>query len=312
MTMSLDAALQYFTSTHVDETQIAAQSESEIKPVVLLSIPSTAGYTQKRELQNLIVPLAFLFRGQESLFCGRDDISLVKLFSKEVETPNVKVFKNGAKVATVTTDGELKDHISTLVEHIGWSPDCPDLTHLDNYLAPIDSDTLLSDVTAFTVATGQRDYVANAANVSSIIWHAFLQANRSINWVGFYFVRPLTNPKATDHDHILLLGPFMGKPACSRIRYQNGVCGASWRTKSVQRVANVHEYPGHIACDDASKSELVTPVLNKQGEVVALIDLDCPRKNGFSVDDERTIVQVARIISEACDWANVGMPYTQP
>jgi L-methionine (R)-S-oxide reductase len=148
--------------------------------------------------------------------------------------------------------------------------------------------------------------------VSSIIWHAFVEAERPINWAGFYFVRPLANPKESDHDRILILGPFMGKPACSRIRFQSGVCGAAWRTKSMQRIADVHEFPGHIACDDASESELVVPVFDKQGEVIALIDLDCPEKNGFSVADERTFVEVARVMSAACDWGNVGLPYTQP
>ncbi|GMF64552.1 unnamed protein product [Phytophthora lilii] len=221
------------------------------------------------------------------------------------------VFKDGAEVATITT-GELKEHVHKLVEQIGWSPDCPDETQLHNYLAPINAEELLGDVAAFTATTGQRDYVANAANVSSIIWHAFVEAERPINWAGFYFVRPLANPKESDHDHILILGPFMGKPACSRIRFESGVCGASWRTKSVQRIADVHEFPGHIACDGASQSELVVPVFDKQGEVIALIDLDCPEKNGFSAQDERTFVEVARVMSEACDWGNVGLTYTQP
>ncbi|RLN85790.1 hypothetical protein BBJ28_00019930 [Nothophytophthora sp. Chile5] len=185
-----------------------------------------------------------------------------------------------------------------------------DITELPNYLSPIDAEELLGDVVAFT--TSQRDYVANAANVSSIIWHAFVEAKRAINWAGFYFVRPLANPKETDHARILILGPFMGKPACSRIRLQSGVCGAAALTRTVQRIADVHQFPGHIACDGASESELVVPVLDKQGEVIALIDLDCPQKNGFSADDERSLVEVARLISEASDWHNVDLPYSQP
>ncbi|RLN77527.1 hypothetical protein BBJ28_00014923 [Nothophytophthora sp. Chile5] len=183
-------------------------------------------------------------------------------------------------------------------------------TELPNYLSPIDAEELLGDVVAFT--TSQRDCVANAANVSSIIWHAFVEAKRAINWAGFYFVRPLANPKETDHAQILILGPFMGKPACSRIRLQSGVCGAAALTKTVQRIADVHQFPGHIACDGASESELVVPVFDKQGEVIALIDLDCPQKNGFSADDERSLVEVARLISEASDWHNVDLPYSQP
>ncbi|KAG1713300.1 hypothetical protein DVH05_001020 [Phytophthora capsici] len=297
----LDAALQFFTS----ETSTQFADQSKVKPLVALSLPVEPDRKQKRELQKLLVPLVFLFR-------GRDDISLVQSPSKDLETSSLTVFKAGVEVATVTTEGDLKDRVATLVQHIGWSPDCPDETQLHNYLSPINTEELLGDVAAFTATTGQRDYVANAANVSSIIWHAFVDAGRPINWAGFYFVRPLANPKETDHDHILILGPFMGKPACSRIRFQSGVCGASWRTKSVQRIADVHEFPGHIACDDASQSELVVPVLNKQGDVIALIDLDCPEKNGFSAEDERTFVEVARVMAEACDWGNVGLPYTQP
>lgn len=180
---------------------------------------------------------------------------------------------------------------------------------LQNYLSPVDYHELLDDVNAFTAA--QRDGTANAANVSAIIWHAFVEAQRSINWAGFYFVRPLANPKETDHERILILGPFMGKPACSRIRLQSGVCGAAALTKSVQRIADVHTFEGHIACDGASESEIVVPVFNDAGEVVAVLDLDCPRKNGFSIEDERQLVQVAKLISERSDWHNLTLPYSQ-
>lgn len=173
----------------------------------------------------------------------------------------------------------------------------------------MDYKELLGDVDAFT--TGQRDFIANGANVAAIIWNAFVAAQRPVNWVGFYFIRPLTNPKETDHERILILGPFVGKPACSRIRLQNGVCGAAARTKTVQRIADVHQFEGHIACDGASESEIVVPVFNADGDVVAVIDLDCPKQNGFSVEDERHLVEVARLISERSDWLNLTLPYTQ-
>ncbi|RLN45158.1 hypothetical protein BBJ29_003326 [Phytophthora kernoviae] len=299
----LEIALQLFTPVQETAAQLAAQSTS--KPVVALSLPEETGRKQQREQQKLLLPLVFLFR-------SRDDVTLVHSTSSDVETPSFTVFKAGTEAATLTTEGSLKERVLKLVDQIGWSPDCPSETDLHNYLSPINVDELLDDVSAFTASTGQRDYVANAANVSSIIWNAFVEAERPINWAGFYFVRPLANPKETDHSQILILGPFMGKPACSRIRFESGVCGASARTKSVQRITDVHEFPGHIACDGASESELVVPVFSKQGEVIALIDLDCPQKNGFSVEDERTFVEVARLISEASDWDNINLPYTQP
>lgn len=187
--------------------------------------------------------------------------------------------------------------------------DCPTREELRNFASPIDAEELLSDVDAYT--TGQRDYVANTANVSSLIWHAFVEAKRPINWAGFYFVRPLANPKPSDHDQLLILGPFIGKPACTRIRFQSGVCGAAARTKTVQRIADVHQFEGHIACDGASESEIVVPVFGKDGAVIAVLDLDCPEKNGFSVDDQRTLVEVARIVAERSDWHNLNLPYTQ-
>ena len=241
-----------------------------------------------------------------------DEQTLVQSSSSDVANPRLVVFKNGKNVVTVTADTELKDRVSTLVDEIGWSPDCPDETQLPNYLQPIDADELLADVKAFTIAAGQRDYVANAANVASMIWHAFMAAGRPMNWSGFYFVRPLANPNEGDHDHILVLGPFMGKPACSRIRFHSGVCGAAWRTKAVQRIADVHEFRGHIACDSASNSELVVPIVDKDDNVLAVIDLDCPVPNGFSMADERTFGQVARVMADACDWSNLRLPFTQP
>ncbi|CAH0518642.1 unnamed protein product [Peronospora belbahrii] len=298
----LDAALQLFITLQNTSTNIVVMSTT--KPVVVLYVPQESDHKQKRELQDFLVPVMFLFH-------DRDDITLVQSPSHESAQSSLVVFKGGKEVATVTMDSQLQVRVNKLVEQIGWSPDCPDETQLHNYLSPINVEELLDDIAAFTTASGQRDYVANAANVSSIIWHAFVEAGRPINWVGLYFVRPLVNPKETDHDYILILGPFMGKPACSRIRYQSGVCGTSWRTKSVQRIMDVHAFPGHIACDNASKSELVVPVFSKQGDVVALIDMDCPQKSGFSAEDERTFVKVAHVMANACDWNNVNIPYTQ-
>ncbi|KAI9914055.1 hypothetical protein PsorP6_006429 [Peronosclerospora sorghi] len=314
----LDTALGLFTRVKAHAADVAAPSMT--KRAVVLFVPPNPDHKQKRELHELLVPVMFLFRGRDDIVrrvaASSDKIvsskTLLQCVSNEMEMSCLAVFIGTKQGATITLDDPIRDRICKLVEEIGWSPDCPDATHLPNYLSPLHADELLQDVAAFTISTGQRDYVANAANVASIIWHAFVKAGRPINWAGFYFVRPLTNPKKTDHDHLLLLGPFQGKPACSRIRFESGVCGAAWRTKSVQRIANVHAFPGHIACDEASESELVVPILDKHGEVTALLDLDCPTTNGFSAEDERTFVEVARVMAEACDWTNTRLPYTQP
>ena len=97
------------------------------------------------------------------------------------------------------------------------------------------------------------------SNCASILWHAFLEARGAdaINWCGFYIVRKISNKGKELSEPILVLGPFMGKPACRRIPYDKGVCGACARTECPQLVHDVHHFEGHIACDDASQSEIV-------------------------------------------------------
>lgn len=284
--VSDDAALQALVDEH-----------KGARAVLSLVHPREADELSK---EKLVAPLAFLLHRREA------DLALVQAPGASFA---LHVYKDGAQTATLALEGSLEERAVALAAQIGWSPDCPAKEELGNYLSPIDAEELLSDVDAYT--TGQRDCFANTANVSSIIWHAFVAANRPINWAGFYFVRPLANPKPSDHNQILILGPFMGKPACTRIRFQSGVCGAAARTKTVQRIADVHQFEGHIACDGASESEIVVPVFDKQGEVIAVLDLDCPEKHGFSAEDQRTLVEVARIVSERSDWHNLTLPYTQ-
>ncbi|GAB9468667.1 Abc1 family protein [Globisporangium polare] len=292
---TLEKLVEIFAPTSAPVEQLAADAKSQT--FVAFTFDSAQEYAAKP----FITPLLFLFR-------GRSDLVLLQT-SETDAPPSLSVFKDGAKAVTVTAEGELKDRITALLAVVGWSPDCPGEEQLPNFLAPVDYKELLGDVDAFT--TGQRDFIANGANVAAIIWNAFVAAQRPVNWAGFYFIRPLVNPKETDHERILILGPFVGKPACSRIRLQNGVCGAAARTKTVQRIADVHQFEGHIACDGASESEIVVPVFNADGDVVAVIDLDCPKQNGFSVEDERHLIEVARLISERSDWLNLTLPYTQ-
>ena len=131
---------------------------------------------------------------------------------------------------------------------------------------------------------GERDAIANAANLSALVYHAL----PSLNWVGFYLY------DGTE----LVVGPFQGLPACVRIPLDKGVCGAAARTRQTQRVADVHAFPGHIACDSASRSELVVPLVH-EGELVGVFDLDSPEPDRFDADDQLGLEAIARVFVEA-------------
>ncbi len=124
---------------------------------------------------------------------------------------------------------------------------------------------------AAAIVSGEPDQIANMANVAALIW----QAVPDLNWAGFYRVV----------DGELVLGPFQGKPACIRIPLGKGVCGTAAATATTQLVVDVHAFPGHIACDAASESELVIPVINN-GTVVAVLDLDSPIAGRFTLRDK--------------------------
>ena len=137
---------------------------------------------------------------------------------------------------------------------------------------------------ARALLAGERDRIANAANLCALVYHAL----PSLNWVGFYF-----------HDGAeLVVGPFQGLPACVRIPLDKGVCGAAARSRRTQRIEDVHAFPGHIACDAASRSELVVPLV-RDGELIGVFDLDSPEPARFDVEDQRGLEAVARIYLEA-------------
>jgi GAF domain-containing protein len=140
---------------------------------------------------------------------------------------------------------------------------------------------LLSAADALTA--GEPDAVANMANVAALI--ALLVPE--LNWSGFY--------RRVGEE--LVLGPFAGKPACIRIPMGQGVCGTAAAQRASQRVADVHAFPGHIACDADSRSELVVPVL-REGEVIAVIDLDSPRPGRFDAEDQAGIEALADLIAD--------------
>lgn len=135
---------------------------------------------------------------------------------------------------------------------------------------------------ADAVTAGESDAVANMANVAALIW----QFVPDLNWAGFYRLI----------EGELVLGPFIGKPACIRIALGAGVCGAAAASGATQLVEDVHAFPGHIACDAASRSELVVPV-SRAGEVIAVIDLDSPAPARFDTEDAAGIEALAALLS---------------
>ena len=139
---------------------------------------------------------------------------------------------------------------------------------------------------ARALLSGQRDRIANAANLSALLYRNL----PDINWAGFYFLK----------GHALVLGPFQGKPACVTIPLGRGVCGTAVARRATQRVADVHAFEGHIACDADSRSELVVPLI-ADGEVFGVLDLDSPVPGRFSADDQAAIERIAAIYVESID-----------
>ncbi len=128
---------------------------------------------------------------------------------------------------------------------------------------------------------GETDAIANAANLSALIYHGLPE----LNWAGFYLLR---------EGGELVLGPFQGKPACIRIPLGRGVCGTAAERRESVLVPDVHAFPGHIACDAASRSELVVPLV-RDGRVLGVLDLDSPLPNRFDAEDQAGIEALAAL-----------------
>ena len=131
---------------------------------------------------------------------------------------------------------------------------------------------------------GESDAVANMANAAALIWETL----PDVNWVGFY----------RNIDGELVVGPFQGRPACIRIKFGEGVCGAAARSRQVQGVEDVNPFPGHIACDNASKSEIVVPLI-RDGELIGVLDIDSPKTGRFTEEDEAGCIRLGEILSKA-------------
>jgi GAF domain-containing protein len=154
----------------------------------------------------------------------------------------------------------------------------------DFKIAAADTQTLYRDLASALqgLVSGEPDPVANMANASALIFETL----PDVNWVGFY--RNIGGE--------LVLGPFQGRPACIRIAFGSGVCGVAAETRQVQRVEDVNAFPGHIACDSASASEIVVPLI-RDGELIGVLDIDAPSKGRFTEEDEAGCVALGEILS---------------
>lgn len=159
---------------------------------------------------------------------------------------------------------------------------------LDESLQTLDKATFYKELLQQSTGLlhGERDLTANMANVASLLFHTM----RDINWSGFYLWK----------NGELVLGPFHGKPACVRIALGKGVCGTAAEKRETQVVEDVHAFPGHIACDAASRSEIVVPLL-KNGQLIGVLDIDSPIVSRFDADDKQELERLAALLLDASD-----------
>ncbi|HAW77001.1 MAG TPA: GAF domain-containing protein [Alteromonas australica] len=137
---------------------------------------------------------------------------------------------------------------------------------------------------AKSLVSGEHDLIANMANVSALLFNQL----EDVNWAGFYLHK----------ESQLVLGPFQGQPACIRIPIGKGVCGTAAETRTIQRIDDVHAFSGHIACDAASNSEIVIPLIVND-ELIGVLDIDSPKFGRFDADDEAGLKQIADILIES-------------
>ena len=154
----------------------------------------------------------------------------------------------------------------------------------DYKIAAADTPTMYRDLASALegLVAGEPDAIANMANASALISETL----PDVNWVGFY----------RNVGDELVLGPFQGRPACIRMSFDQGVCGAAAKSGRVQRVQDVHAFAGHIACDSASNSEIVVPLI-RDGDVLGVLDIDSPKFGRFTEEDEAGVVKLGEILS---------------
>ncbi|KAJ1961627.1 hypothetical protein GGI12_003144 [Dipsacomyces acuminosporus] len=155
---------------------------------------------------------------------------------------------------------------------------------------------------------GQRNLITNTANISSLVYHTNISSlvyhslletpareGKPVNWVGFYLL-DATKPNS------LILGPFQGKPACTEILFGKGVCGKAAKDAQTVVVEDVHQFPGHIACDAASKSEIVVPLKSQDGRILGVFDIDSSELDAFDEFDRIGLEAIASMVVEASDF----------
>ncbi|TPX13294.1 uncharacterized protein E0L32_006267 [Thyridium curvatum] len=230
-----------------------------------------------------------------------------------------KVKRNIMKYRDQLDDFELLQATDPAVEHWGFLADSRvkgegvGKVHADasNFAADITKEEAYEQVLsqAGGLFDGQRNWVCNLANTSSLLWHAFKSLpapSNQVNWAGFYTLDPLSPPGKPQ----LILGPFHGKVACEVIPFTRGVCGAAAATQRTQVVDDVDKFPGHIACDAESRSEIVVPIVagvdgadgGGSSRVVAIIDVDCAVPDGFDDVDRKWLERLAELVGRSCDW----------
>ncbi len=148
-----------------------------------------------------------------------------------------------------------------------------------------DADLIVKQAVA--LVADERDPIANAANLAALLYHEL----PDINWAGFYFVR----------DDELVLGPFQGRTACTRIGFARGVCGTAWQLGRTIVVPDVHAFEGHIACDAASNAEIVVPIIAPDGSVAGVLDVDSPSLHRFDEGDRERLEAVVAAFVRASD-----------
>lgn len=166
-----------------------------------------------------------------------------------------------------------------------WEPSKLDYTNSDNFYSE-----LAKELQAIRVG----HWLADSANLSALLHHHL----PDLNWVGFYWTNEFLNAQLTDSEltePTLVLGAFQGYPACVLIPFSKGVCGKAARTQEIQLVGDVHDFPGHIACDSRSRSEVVIPILRNQ-QTIGVLDLDSPKLNRFSQTDAKGLSELVRIL----------------